>query len=226
MKSLGTAACWILAVATLLLAANYGIEAAQTASIPINSDLDIADQPFLVLDSVLRGTGVSAGVAQIETCSDSLQAHLKVKRGTTIGEAMDAFVASNPSYRWRLDGDVLNLLPTTEFPLLNIKIHSFEFAAPDNNMTEAILHDLLNLPEVRQREAELNLKAALGQGGPGVVDEHPVPRKPVPIHLGFKDVTLQEAFNSVVRAHGHTMWIYSERHCKEEVIYSVQSTSD
>ena len=150
-----------------------------------------------------------------------------MKRGTTVRDAMATFVASNRDYRWLLDGDVVDLVPTAGFPLLDTRISSFELNTTDRQITsEAALSVLAGLPEVRQHAAELNLKPGIMQGGPGVYDEHPAPRDPLPIHISLKNVSLQEAFNSVARAFGHTIWVYSERECNGDKTYSVRTQAD
>lgn len=89
-----------------------------TGSIPFNNDIDDTNQPFVIryLPDVLRGTGVSTSVGQLEPCSVVPSVHLKLKRGAIIREAMNTLGACNPGYRWQLDGDVLNLLPTSGIP--------------------------------------------------------------------------------------------------------------
>jgi hypothetical protein len=222
---------WILALASAQVATQSmrvtTTRDSQIASIPLDHDINDTGQPFVIVEEVLRGSGLPAGVAQTEPCSVSATAHLRVNRGTTVREALDTFVSSNLEYRWLADGDVINLVPTNGSPLLDTMIRTFELSTTDQQMTaQAALSNLIRLPEVHQRAAELQLKAGIMQGGPGVYDAHPVPRKPVQIHITLTNIPLREAFNSVVRAFGHTIWVYRERECVGGRTYVVETQAD
>lgn len=180
----------------------------------------------LVLGDVLRGTALSGGVAQEIGCSTLETAQLDVQQGATIPEAMGAFVVQNPTYRWSDDANVLNLTPVVGFSLLNAKIRTFELETTDTRAAEAVLYDLLNLPEIRRRAAELNLKPGMRQGGLAHLNLGSDQRTPTPIRLSLHDVSLQGAFNSVVRAYGHTIWMYDERHCNGEGTYVARASKE
>ncbi len=60
---------------------------------------------------------------------------------------------------------------------------------------------------------ELKLEPGIHSGGPGVVEENPKPRQPVPIHFSIDDGSLQDAFNLIARIDGRTIWVYAEREC-------------
>jgi hypothetical protein len=177
----------------------------------------------ILLGDLLRGSDLSGGVAEELDCSTPPTAQLDVKQGTPVRDAMDSFVAENPRYRWVEDTNVVNVMSTIEFPLLSTKIPSFELDTTDKTTARAVLLGLLNLPQVRQRAAELNLKFALQQGW----SEAYYPQKsPRPIRLSLHDVSLQEAFNSVVRVYGNEIWIYEERQCNGERAYSVRTSDE
>lgn len=77
----------------------------------------------------------------------------------------------------------------------------------------AVLQDVLRLSEVREREVALGLKQGLGQGGPSAVEEHPVPKEPVPVHINLQNLSLQGTFNKIVQASPKGVWIYDETDC-------------
>ena len=199
------------------------VDSPQPANIRIDHDIVAENQPVSsILQDVLRGTGVPGGFAQIAVCSDVPKGRLKLKQGTTIREAMDAFIATNPNYRWRLQGGVVNLMPRDDVPLLDTKIVEFDKDATDREIP-AVLQDMLGLDEVRKRAAALGLKEGFWQGGPGAVEEHPVPRQPVPVHISLRNVSLRDAFNEVVRTSGKgVLWIYYETDCNGERTYIVE----
>jgi hypothetical protein len=59
-----------------------------------------------------------------------------------------------------------------------------------------------------------------------VSEESPEPIKAVPIVLSLKNVSLREAFNSVVHAYGNTIWIYVEHECNGGKQYLVTMLRD
>jgi hypothetical protein len=200
----------------------------QSVDLPIGYDIDRSDVPLVLIGQLLGGTRIPGGIAQLEGCSGVPVLHLTAKRGMTIREAMDALVSENPSYQWQLEGGVVNLIPRSgSAALLDAKIRSFQLNTTDQKMdAHAVLYDIIRVPEVRQRAAELKLQPGMMQGGPGVYDEHPAKREPVPIMISLKDVSLREAFNSVVRTYGHTIWIYREHECNGSKTYIMQAETD
>ena len=201
--------------------------APQPANIRVDHDVFMGSQRVLdIFLNVLRDTGAHGGFVEVAGCSDLPQGSLKLKQGVTLREAMDSLVASNPSYQWEWKDGVVDLMPRTGLPtLLDIKIAEFQMDATDQEIP-AVLEDLLRLPEVRARAAQLNLKPGLGQGGPGVYQEHPVPRQHVPVRINVQDLSLLEAFNKVVRASPKGVWVYHETDCNGGSTYIVEAASD
>jgi hypothetical protein len=198
----------------------------QPANVRIEHEIFVENQPVLrIFLDVMRGTGLDGGFAEIADCSGLPHESLTLKQGTTVREAMDALVAANPDYQWKWEGGVVNLKPRVDTPLLDTKIAKFQMDATDREVP-AILEDLLRLPEVREREAQLDLKPGLGQGGPGVYEEHPVPRQHVPVHIDVQNLSLREAFNKIVRVSQKGIWIYHEMDCRGDKTYKVEVASD
>jgi len=199
----------------------------QVAEIRINHDIFVENQrlEFIFLD-LLRGTGLHGGFVETATCSDLPQGRLQIRQGVTVEQAMDELVAANPGYEWELKDGVVNLTPRGGAQLLGTKIAKFQMDATDWEM-EAALQDVLRLPEVREREASLGLKGGT-HAGPraGAVEEHPVSRQPVPVHINLQSVSLQEAFNQVVALSLDGVWIYRETDCNGAKTYTVEMRSD
>lgn len=223
---------WILALATTPLAARrvraFVFDEPKTVdNVSIGFDINRSDVPLAFIGQILRDTGIPGGVAELEGCSGVPAVHFTANQGMTIRGVLDGFVVNNPDYKWQLDGDVINLEPRTGVPLLDARIRDFQVDTTDKQMTaEAILYDLLKLPGVRQRAAELKLKSGVMTGGPGVYTENPQPRAPVPIRITLKDISLREAFDSVVRTYRHTIWIYVQTECNGEKTYVIGTETD
>jgi hypothetical protein len=232
MKRLNFVAILVLSSLIPLMTTVCSQSGASTASQMANARVigDVhaqAKEIPLVLGDVLRGTDLSGGVAEEMDCSTLPTAQLDVKQGTPVQDAMDSLVAENPRYRWIRDTNVVNVMATIEFQLLSTKIPSFELETTDGTRARVVLNELLNLPQVRQRAAELNLKPGLQQGGLEALRRPGYPQKtPRPIRLSLHDVSLQEAFNSVVRIYGNTIWIYEERQCNGERTYLARTSAE
>jgi hypothetical protein len=217
---------WLSLPVVIVLLLPQSSTESQTASARLGADIHVKEEVQFVLGAVLRQAALSGGVAEDIGCSTFPTAQLDVQQGATVQEAMGAFVAQNSAYRWSEDANVVNLMPVVEFPLLNAKIRTFELETTDTTAAEAVLYDLLNLPEIRQRATELNLKPGMRQGGLAHLNPGSDQRTPTPIRLSLHDVSLQEAFNSVVRIYGHTIWMYDERHCNGERTYVVRASKE
>jgi len=200
------------------------VEASDVRNILLAHDIDATMSPAAILGLMLRGTGVSAGIAEAQHCDLPSTTRMRVRQGVTIHEAMDAFVTRNPGYQWQLDNDVINFLPRIDLPLLDTTIRSFELTTTTKVTAEAVLNELLSLPEVRQRASDLKIKPGLAQGGIGVYDEHPESNTVKPIHISIRNLSLREAFNVVVHTYGHSMWVYVEQDCagQQTRVISVQ----
>jgi len=233
MKHFISFSIWIL-IASGCPMATEQLSAAQAnkplpAVIPINHDVLVEDQRLaFVLSDVLHGTGLHGGFVEMTDCSGDLpKGRLQIKQGLTVQQAMDALVAANPGYQWELKGGVVNLVPRGGAPLLDTRIAKFQMDATGLTM-EAVLQDLVRLPEVREREAALGLKggihAGLGGGG-AALERYPVPRQPVPVRFNLEDLSLQEAFNKIVEASPEGVWIYRETNCNGAKTYIVEMMS-
>jgi hypothetical protein len=221
---------WILIASGWPIAA-HRVEAAQVtkpqpADVRIDHDVLAKNERILgVFLDVLRGTGIHGGFVEVTACSELPKGHLTMKEGSTISEAMDALVAANPDYQWEMKDGTVNLIPRGGVPLLSTRVAKFQMNATDREMP-AVLQDLLRLPEVRKREAALGLKQGPGQGGPGAMERHPVPKKPVPVHINLQNLSLLDAFNRVVQTSPKSVWIYYETDCNGAKMFTVEVASN
>jgi hypothetical protein len=195
----------------------------QVLTAAISHDIDVAGQPELILQAVLRDTGISGGVIKFHDCYCVPQpVHLKASRGTSIRAVMATLIAENPEYVWEFRGGVINVIEKPGLPpLLSTKLNSFHADTTDKEVG-TLFSDLMRRPEVLQRLTELKLKPGIWTGPrPGVYEENPKPRQPIPIHFNIEDGSLWDAFNSIVTAGQHMIWVYAERACNGDRTYLV-----
>lgn len=123
--------------------ASASVNTPSPANVRIKHDVLAEDQPVkFIFQDILRGTGVHGGFAEIAGCTDWPKGSLKVKRGSTIRQAMNALVAANPGYRWELRNGVIDLMPQGGVPLLGTRVARFQMKVMDNAVPAA-LQDVL-----------------------------------------------------------------------------------
>ena len=126
----------------------------------------------------------------------------------TVRQALDAIVRANPAYRWELDNGAINLLPAAGEPLL-LKTRIPRFHAHGLKSISAAIDQLEQMPEVRQRMADLGLShGTIYFAGP--VNPNPPPA----FDVTCDGLSLREVLNEVARrSTGAQYWEYHEAHC-------------
>jgi hypothetical protein len=131
-------------------------------------------------------------------------------------EALESLTKMDPRYKWQIASGVVNLLPARgEPPLLKIRIRQFKV----NTDLSRALDQLLALGEVRAGAARLGLKQNTMTL---LVGPSPIAGKSSSIEVNVQNVSLREALNDLVRAHGRAMWQYREYRCNGDNEFSVE----
>lgn len=132
-------------------------------------------------------------------------------------EALESIIKLDPRYKWQTESGVVNLLPAkSEPPLLKVRIKHFKVNTDFNRA----LDQLLALGEVREGAARLRLKRntmTLLLGGLS-----PIGSKTSTIELDLQDVSLREALNALVSAHGRAIWQYREHRCNRTKEFTIE----
>jgi hypothetical protein len=140
---------------------------------------------------------------------------------------MDAVVAANPAYRWNASQGVVDLIPKAgAAPLLSTMLARFELIPEAGWGPSAVIGKMVSMPAVSQRAAELGFRPGIRSVGPSVVDINPTSKTLPQIHIDLRNLTLFDAFNSVARSYGNTVWVYTEFVCDETRTYTVETWSD
>jgi hypothetical protein len=131
---------------------------------------------------------------------------------------MASLTKRDPRYQWQNNSGVVNLLPRAGEPeFLKVRLRQYTVNA---DLTEA-LKQLMALPEIRGEAARLGLERntlSLGGLSPG---NH----GPSQISLTLSNVSLHEALNALVRAHGSAIWGYREYRCNGVNQFSIEFLS-
>lgn len=173
------------------------------------------------LTTALGSAGVPGGIVIIANCGDDPTYSFR-SSGPTLRDALNAIVAVDSQYIWRLDGHVINVTPRrASAPLLSSHIRKLKIR--NAHSVDGALNDVLNLLELRKRVRELNLTRGFMRiglsdlarpGGPAVIQPS--------FSLNLKNVSLQEALNAIARADGKAVWQYRERRCNSKAEFQIE----
>jgi hypothetical protein len=169
-----------------------------------------------VFARALSTAHVPGGVVKIEGCNAA--SVLKPWRAHifTLREALDSIVQAEPDYNWSINDGVVNLTPKSEEPAL-LRTRVSRVKVENARSIYLPLSQLMALPEVRESIAQLGLSQAplllIGVGSlkpdePGYT-------------IDCQNVTLKEALNTIVRAHGGAVWRYKETRCNGKSEFSL-----
>lgn len=159
------------------------------------------------LCSALRTAGVPGGIVTIPNCQGQTKYKFRLA-GETLHDALDAIVSGDPQYTWTVRDGVVNIVPWSYMPsLLDTVIP--EMRIEKAGTLEFAVDQLLRLPEVATRMRELRL-SHLHRGSLTFLG----PREE--INLYQQNLTLRDALNAVVGAHGRAVWLYWEKHCYKQ----------
>ena len=167
-----------------------------------NSDALTVRDAFL---RVLSRSKAPGGVALESNCATQNDGAPIDDASSSLEESLNHIVKRVPHYRWESDRGAINLLPVTGEPE-PLRIRIKEFRAHNATSLELALEQLLALPEVRAHATGRLINQGFRFGGLSSPREQPV-------RIYSRDTTLREALNSIARAHGHAVWVYTERHC-------------
>jgi hypothetical protein len=168
----------------------------------------------------LIAANVAGGIATISSCQQD-QEHDFRGATTSLGNALDTIVASEPENKWVMSRGVVNLVPAGDLPLLlDVPISYFKVQNA-RTVLEAV-DQLMALPEVQDRIAQLHLEelnrhvglSDLKRPGSASADRPP-------LNLNLRDVNLRDALNAIASAHGSAVWAYTERHCRSRDQFSI-----
>lgn len=161
---------------------------------------------------VLRSTETPGGIAIVPSCGEIVRTNFALSKPTLQG-ALESIVASNPQYKWEVQGSAINLLPHGgTHPFLDTPIIKYEVR--DAETLDQALNTLLALPEVRKRENSLNLGGRLVRGRLGYFDPlGDIKKENKKFSIKSENASLREVLNAIAEAHGRGVWVYSEYRC-------------
>jgi hypothetical protein len=179
---------------------------------PIHSEekkLLTSDEAFHASLVIARAPG---GMVRIVTCDTKLSVREWQADGKTLEETLNGIVAGDRKYRWELQNESVNLLPTSGEPVL-LQTHIDKFHMTTASSLEP-LNFLMQQNAVKAEMENLHLK-----GGLTIINYLSTSREFV---IDFKGGTLREALNAIAVANGTDIWQYKETHCGDRNEVSIK----
>jgi len=170
----------------------------------------------------LNAAGTPGGIATITGC-DQEATYIFPWSGPSLPAQLNGIVSTDPRYVWRFRRGVVDISPRGGDPaLLGLRIREAKVMAA-RSLSDAV-NQLLAIPAVQNRMTELHLSSGPTRTGIGDI------KRPDSIggnegrrySLSLRNVTVREALNAIVRAHGKAVWLYLERRCHGSAEFQIQ----
>jgi hypothetical protein len=165
----------------------------------------------------MLSTRVPGGMVSIQNCDREHPRRPTPLSSGTLRETLDTIVKGDLEWSWQIDNGVVNLLPVQDgADLLNVYISKFK--VENAQSLDAIVDNLLQLPEVKVAIAKLQLI-----GGTKIIVQ-PMsvdPEKRPKYSVECNDMTVREALNAIARINGRAVWEYKEQHCDGKTVYTL-----
>jgi len=161
---------------------------------------------------LLVSNHVVGGIAVSSTCKShegtAGEKHVFTLNGRSMRQALDEILNSDHNYHWVEENHTVVVSPVNGIPeLLQTEVEHFEI--DDSRYTlSAASGQLLQLPEIKRRRAQLKLKGGVHYFT-GSVD----PQELLKSKLTVSKVRMYEALNVIAQTHGAAVWRYAEYHC-------------
>jgi hypothetical protein len=171
---------------------------------------------------VLSAAGTPGGIAAVTGC-DQEATYMFPMSGASLRARLDGIVSTDPRYGWRFGHGVVNISPRSGDPaLLSLRVSKVKVRAA-RSLSEAV-NQLFAIPAVQNRMTELHLSSGPTRTGIGDL------KRPNSgggndgrlYSLSLRNVTVREALNAIVRAHGKAVWAYLERRCNGSAEFQIQ----
>ncbi len=167
------------------------------------------------LVSVLTVTGVPGGIVLKGGCTEP-ERYTFLPAGKKLREALNSFVSVDRAYKWEVDnkGTVDLRLISGDPQLLRLRFP--KLSIKDASSARQAVDQVLAKPETRKRVRELGLTEGVVRIGPSDLPRPGAgPNQYVrKLSLDLKNVSLRQALNAIVQAHGQAIWAYTEQHCR------------
>lgn len=208
-----------LALVIGYLAANVGSQTQQSPPDPflhrqieVDGTADITTTE--AFSTSLLAAQTPGGIVRITDCEAETVTQRLTAHSSTLQDLLKGIVLADPRYRWEARSGVVNLIPRDgEAPLLGTRIRNLDVT--DAASIYLPLSKLMSLPEVREMTAKLQLS----DGTRFSVMSASVKSKRYTVSC--ENVTLREALNAIVRAHGRAVWAYREKRCEGKLEFFI-----
>jgi hypothetical protein len=171
---------------------------------------------------VVRGTGISAGIASVDSSCSAALYDFYLPRGMSISDAMDKLTATDGHHKWQISDGVIMVFPNRGIPSpLQTKINHVHISNK-KNLTLAV-NELLQTVEVRESFSRLKVFVQSPELGFQKLDRSISRTSEEPIDL--TNISLGTALNVLATEQTNAVWSYNERVCGERKMVRLEFIS-
>lgn len=169
----------------------------------------------------LSAAKLPGGIFVATNCSEP-QRYPLTPSDSSLRGALNSVVAADPRYTWQADDETINMLPYgVDQKFLSQRIARLDIRNASSLREAADV--LLRTPEVKSAAVKYNLGENVQRGGIGYYQpQEETSGAKLSITVRQKNVTVRDALNAIVRAHGSAVWAYTERRCSTGNSFTIE----
>jgi hypothetical protein len=155
---------------------------------------------------------VPGGITVLHYCGGFPTRSIKPSNNSVRG-VLEAVVATDPSYSWRLDDGAVNLTPrNTKLHFLETRVSRLELK--EVKTPDEALNILMQLPEV-QRQAKNELGSRLVEGFAYAFSTNATgeSQREDTLSMELNNTTVAEALNAIAKAYRNAVWVLVKNEC-------------
>ncbi len=116
-------------------------------------------------------------------------------------DLLNSIVLAEPRYRWEIRDDVINMVPIHDYPFLDTVIADF---SPEDSTAREMIVALERSVDFKRGLALFRLR------GREYSARDTIPRRSARFSVRFKNATVRQILNGIVRQDGSAVWHYHE----------------
>lgn len=211
-----------------LFASSISAENGQTSKPPSSEEIlnrkaatSSNDRTINALTRALSTAGVPGGIATLIGCREDVR-YAFPSYGASLEDALNAIVATDSQYRWRVENGLINVSQRSGDPLF-LAFRISRVKVIEARSLDDALSEILALPEVQRRLLQLHMSEGYRRIGlSDLTRTGNVPFNKQRYSISLRNVTLREGLNALARLHGRAVWEYRERHCNGMTEFQIQ----
>lgn len=206
---------WVALLISIVPLAQNQVNMNELSHVQITAEISERMTMEEAFTKILRNTGVSGGIATVESGCALETNDFYLPKGMYLSTALDVLSAKDGHHAWKPGKGIIEVFPKEGIPqLLKTKIIHVHISNR-KNLTMAV-DELLGTTELQKGLAQLN--ALVRPPEPGFQKLNTVDEMHSKIPMDLDDISLIEALNSLAAAEGNLVWSYREVNCDGHIV--------